>query len=66
MAPVMSQLVGADLEEQFVDEPGWTMARAANLAKLLSEANRYCWTGKEPKSSSTPMMSGLMLPAPTK
>ena len=45
---VMSQLVGADLKKQFVDKPGFDDAlEPANLAKLLSEANRYCWTGKQ-------------------
>ena len=45
---VMSQLVGADLKKQFVDKPGFDYAlEPANLAKLLSEANRYCWTGKQ-------------------
>jgi uncharacterized protein len=43
----MSQLVGADLKKQFVDKPGFDDAlEPASLAKLLSEANRYCWTGK--------------------
>jgi uncharacterized protein len=44
---VMSQLVGADLKKQFVDRPGFDDAlEPANLAKLLSEQNRYCWTEK--------------------
>ena len=44
---VMAQLVGADLKKQFVDKPGFDDAlEPANLAKLLSESNRYCWTGK--------------------
>lgn len=43
---VMTQLVGADLKKQFVDNPGFEDAlQPANLAKLLSEANRYCWAG---------------------
>jgi uncharacterized protein YecT (DUF1311 family) len=45
---VMSQLVGADLKKQFVDNPGFKESlEPANLAKLLSEANRYCWTDKQ-------------------
>ena len=45
---VVSQLVGVDLKKQFVDKPGFDDAlEPANLAKLLSEANRYCWTGKQ-------------------
>jgi uncharacterized protein len=41
----MSQLVGADLRKQFVDKPGFEEAlEPAKLAKLLSEAGRYCWT----------------------
>ncbi len=44
---VVTQLVGADLKKQFVDKPGFEDAlEPANLAKLLSEQNRYCWTGK--------------------
>lgn len=44
---VMTQLVGADLKKQFVDKPGFEDAlEPASLAKLLSEQNRYCWTGK--------------------
>ncbi|MPZ34082.1 MAG: DUF3298 domain-containing protein [Rhodospirillales bacterium] len=44
---VMTQLVGADLKKQFVDKPGFDDAlEPAKLAKLLSESNRYCWTGK--------------------
>ena len=42
---VMSQIVGADLKKQFVDKPGFDDAlEPANLAKLLSESGRYCWT----------------------
>ena len=45
---VMSQIVGADLKKQFVDKPGFDDAlEPANLAKLLSEAGRYCWTGRQ-------------------
>jgi uncharacterized protein len=45
---LMTQLVGADLKKQFVDNPGFDDAlQPASLAKLLSEANRYCWTGKQ-------------------
>jgi len=45
---VMSQLVGADLKKQFVKNPGFDDAlEPANLAKLLGEANRYCWTDKQ-------------------
>ena len=45
---VMSQIVGADLKKQFVGNPGFDEAlQPANLAKLLSESNRYCWTGKQ-------------------
>lgn len=45
---IMSQLVGSDLKKQFVDNPGFDEAlQPANLAKLLSESNRYCWTGKQ-------------------
>ena len=45
---VMSQLVGSDLKKQFVDNPGFDEAlQPSNLAKLLSESNRYCWTGKQ-------------------
>ena len=45
---VMTQVVGADLKKQFVDNPGFDEAlEPANLGKLLSEANRYCWTGKQ-------------------
>jgi uncharacterized protein len=44
---VMTQLVGADLKKQFVDRPGFDDAlEPAKLAKMLSEANRYCWTDK--------------------
>jgi uncharacterized protein YecT (DUF1311 family) len=44
---VMSQIVGADLKKQFVDKPGFDDAlQPANLAKLLSESGRYCWTAK--------------------
>jgi uncharacterized protein len=44
---VMTQLVGADLKKQFVDNPGFDDAlEPAKLAKMLSEANRYCWTDK--------------------
>ena len=44
---VMSQIVGADLKKQFVDKPGFDHAlEPANLAKLLSESGRYCWTAK--------------------
>jgi hypothetical protein len=44
---LMTQLVGADLKKQFVNNPGFDDAlQPASLAKLLSEANRYCWTGK--------------------
>lgn len=44
---VMTQLVGADLKKQFVDKPGFEDAlQPASLAKLLSEADRYCWTGR--------------------
>jgi hypothetical protein len=44
---VMSQIVGADLKKQFVDKPGFDDAlEPANLAKLLSESGRYCWTAK--------------------
>lgn len=44
---LMTQLVGADLKKQFVNNPGFEDAlQPASLAKLLSEANRYCWTGK--------------------
>ncbi len=44
---VMTQLVGDDLKKQFVDRPGFDDAlEPAKLAKMLSEANRYCWTGK--------------------
>jgi uncharacterized protein len=44
---VMAQLVAADLKKQFVDKPGFDDAlEPASLAKLLSESNRYCWTGK--------------------
>lgn len=45
---VISQLVGTDLKKQFVDNPGFDDAlEPASLAKLLSESNRYCWTGKQ-------------------
>jgi uncharacterized protein YecT (DUF1311 family) len=45
---VMTQLVGADLKKQFVDNQGFEDAlQPANLAKLLSETNRYCWNGKQ-------------------
>lgn len=45
---VVSQLVGADLKKQFVNNPGFDEAiEPANLAKLLGESNRYCWTGKQ-------------------
>lgn len=44
---LMTQLVGTDLKKQFVDRPGFDDAlEPASLAKLLSEASRYCWTGK--------------------
>jgi len=44
---VMTQLVGADLKQQFVDRPGFDDAlEPASLAKLLSDPNRYCWTDK--------------------
>jgi uncharacterized protein YecT (DUF1311 family) len=43
----MSQIVGADLKKQFVDKPGFDDSlEPANLAKLLSESGRYCWTPK--------------------
>lgn len=42
---VMTQMVGADLKQQFVDRMGFEDAlQPDNLAKLLSEAGRYCWT----------------------
>ncbi len=45
---VMAQLVRADLKKQFVNNPGFDDAlEPANLGKLLSEADRYCWTGKQ-------------------
>ena len=44
---LMTQLAGADLKKQFVNNPGFEDAlQPASLAKLLSEANRYCWTDK--------------------
>ena len=44
----MTQIVGADLKQQFVDKPGFDEAlEPANLAKLLNQADRYCWTRKE-------------------
>lgn len=42
---VMTQIVGADLKKQFVDRMGFEDALKPDyLAKLLSEADRYCWT----------------------
>jgi uncharacterized protein YecT (DUF1311 family) len=44
----MTEIVGADLKQQFVDKPGFDEAlEPANLAKLLGQSDRYCWTGKE-------------------
>lgn len=44
---LMTQLVIADLKKQFIDRPGFDDAlEPASLAKLLSEANRYCWIDK--------------------
>lgn len=44
---LLTQLVGADLKKQFVDRPGFDDAlEPASLAKLLGEANRYCWVGE--------------------
>lgn len=44
----MTELVGDDLKQQFVDKPGFDEAlQPANLAKLLGQSHRYCWTGKE-------------------
>ncbi len=44
----MTELVGADLKQQFVDKPGFDEAlEPASLAKLLGQSDRYCWTGKE-------------------
>jgi len=44
----ITAMVGADLRKQFVERPGFDDAlEPANLAKLLSEANRYCWTDKQ-------------------
>lgn len=43
----MTEMVGADLKQQFVDKPGFDEAlEPANLAKLLGQSDRYCWTGK--------------------
>jgi uncharacterized protein YecT (DUF1311 family) len=41
---VMTQFVGADLKKQFVENPGFDDAlEPAKLAKVLSEADHYCW-----------------------
>ena len=41
---VMTQIVGADLKKQFVENPGFDDAlEPAKLAKVLSEGNHYCW-----------------------
>ena len=35
------------IKKQFVDKPGFDDAlQPANLAKLLSESGRYCWTAQ--------------------
>ena len=41
---VMTQIVGADLKKQFVENPGFDDAlEPAKLAKVLSEGSHYCW-----------------------
>ncbi|CAN5745257.1 hypothetical protein BH11PSE3_BH11PSE3_42970 [soil metagenome] len=40
----MTQIVGADLKKQFVEQPGFDDAlEPAKLGKQLVEAHRYCW-----------------------
>lgn len=40
----MTQMVGADLRKQFVEQPGFDDAlEPAKLGKLLVEPHRYCW-----------------------
>ncbi len=40
----MTQFVGADLKKQFTENPGFEDAlEPAKLAKVLSEADHYCW-----------------------
>jgi uncharacterized protein len=41
---VITQIVGADLKKQFVENPGFDDAlEPAKLAKVLSESGHYCW-----------------------
>ena len=41
---VMTQIVGADLKKQFVEQPGFDDAlEPAKLSKLLGDSARYCW-----------------------